>query len=459
MGTDRGIITGIKAATFLISFIFLALFLTVELSRGETTEQKLNLSEAVKKALDGNHELKAQMNIQFARREDIDIARSFLLPKVSLEERYSRTVNPGYAFMTKLNQERIGNADFLPDSLNHPDAVNDFQTTLAFEQPLFIKKAHIGLEMSKTENAASTEEFERKREETAFGVVQSYLLVAVAGGYVQAAEKAVEDAREHRRLAEVRYKTGLGLYSDMLRASTAVAEAEQKLVSTGKNLGVAKWALGLMIGLAGKVDVLSETSPLVVRDLDYFRAQAMARKDLKAMELRKENSQNNISLAEADYFPTLGVGGVYQFNDHNKPLGSEGDSWQLTAFLKWEIFEGAKRKHEKTKARYQAASAREYLEGMKKRISFQVEEAWLSLEEAKKNLELARESLKTAAEGSRLVKVRYEGSLSPIVDLLDAQVSFDHAQAGLVAREKEYQLAIVKLHYASGTLLRELAIE
>lgn len=423
------------------------------------SENRYTLSEAVKTALQNNNEIKAQRNSHAAKQADVGIARSYLLPKISLEERYLRTVNPTYAFMTKLNQERIEQADFAPGTLNRPDAVSDFQTTLSFEQPLFVKKADIGLEMSKREVEASEEALERKKEEIAFKVVQYYLMVGTAAGYVGVAEKALEDAREHHRLAGLRYSTGLGLYSDRLRAGTMVAEAQQRLVSAGKNLRVARRALGLMIGSQEAVDVTPEIPTMPVREIDYLRTQSFARRDIKSMELRKENAKTNIKLAESGYFPFVGVGGAYQFNDHNKPVGSEGDSWQLMAFLRWELFDGTKRKHEKTKATYQVSEAEEHLEGMKKMVSFQVDEAWLTMEEAKTNWELAQESLKTAEEGRRLVKVRYEGSLSPIVDMLDAQLSFDHARANLVARENEYKVAVANLSYASGTILADLKLE
>jgi outer membrane protein TolC len=78
---------------------------------------------------------------------------------------------------------------------------------------------------------------------------------------------------------------------------------------------------------------------------------------------------------------------------------------------------------------------------------------------SEKNWELAQEALKTAEEGHRLVKVRYEGSLAPIVDMLDAQVSFDHTRANLVARENEYKLAIANLCYSSGTIHADLKLE
>ena len=186
-------------------------------------------------------------------------------------------------------------------------------------------------------------------------------------------------------------QAGLGLYSDTLRAGTVVAEARQRLVSAEKNLSVAKRALGLMIGSGEAVDIAEETPTLPVRAIEDLRTQSLARRDIKSMELRKENARSNIKLAEAGYFPFLGVGGTYQLNDHNRPLGNEGDSWQVMAFLRWELFDGTKRKHEKTKARqYQVSEAEEHLEGMKKMVSFQVDEASLTLKEAKKNWELAR---------------------------------------------------------------------
>jgi outer membrane protein TolC len=449
-----------RSQSFTVFVIFLLIFLSVMSAKTvRAAGERLTLDEAVRMALKNNHELQAQKNAHAAKGAEVGVARSALLPKISLEERYLRTASPAYAFMTKLSQQRIEMADFVPESLNHPGAVDDFQTAVIIEQPLFVKKANIGIEMSKMEAAASEEALHRKKEEVAFKVVQYYLMAGTAGEYVKVAEKALEDAQEHQRLAEVRYAAGLGLYSDTLRATTAVAEARQRLVSAGKNFSVAKRALGLMVGSAEAVEVTAETPALPVREIETLRTQSLARRDVKSLEMKTENAKNNIKLAEAGYYPMVGVGGTYQWNDHNHPLGGEGDGWQVMAFLRWELFDGAKTKHEKIKAGYQASEAEEYLKGMKKMVSFQVDEAWLTLDEAKKNRELAQEELKTAEEGRRLVKVRYEGALSPMLDLLDAQVSFDRARANQVAKENEYKVAIFSLGYASGTILQELQIE
>lgn len=434
-------------------------FLAISALNALAIEKQYTISDAIKTAIENNHEILAFKNSLIAQKEDIGIARSFLLPKITFEERYMRTNNPTYSFMAKLNQERFAQSDFEVRSLNSPMPINDFQTILSFEQPVFMRKANIGLHISKNEFSAKDKEFIRKKEEIVFKVIQTYLMVQTAKEYVRVAELALEDAKEHLRIAEQRYKAGLGLYSDTLRASTAVTDAEQKLTSAKKNLNVAKRSLGILLGMSESVDSTDEKIDFLVMDIDYYTKAALSRKDIKSLEIRHQNAKDSIKIAESGYLPYIGIGGSYQLNDHKKPFGSEGDSWQIMAFLRWELFDGTKREYERSKAKYKALETEEYLNGIKKVVAFKVYEAYLGVEEAKKNLELSRAALKTAEEGKRLVEIRYKNAISPIVDLMDAQVSLDHARANLVAKENEYRIAVINLSYESGTILRDLKIE
>ena len=96
---------------------------------------------------------------------------------------------------------------------------------------------------------------------------------------------------------------------------------------------------------------------------------------------------------------------------------------------------------------------------MTEMVSFKIHEAYLTVEEARKNAELSLAALKTAEEGQRLVKSRYENSLSPLVDFLDVQVHLNQARANQVAKENEYLFAIINLGFESGTILKDLKIE
>ncbi len=444
--------------TFLIKMLTV-IFVLSTLSTALAQERVLSLREALEYSMGGNPELRAGAENLLAQKEDIGIARSFLLPKLNFEERFMRTNNPVYVFMSKLNEERFTMQDFAIDSLNHPQAVNDFQTALSFEQAVFAPKANIGIDMARKEFAAKGDELGRKKEDVAFRVFKAYLGVQTAKSYVRAAEKGVDDAREHARIADARFRSNLGLLADTLRAKVALSSAEERLVSAKKNLDVAKRALGLALGLSESIDVAAERPAFQVRPIEYYYESSLSRKDLKSLETKRDNARNMLRMANAGYLPVVGVGGTYQLNDHNRPFGSEGDSWQVGAFLRWELFDGAKREHERQKAKHKIAESDEYLNGFKKELSFNVFEAYLGVEASKKGVDLANAAVESAEEGRRLVRLRYENSLSPMVDLLDAQASLDASRADAIEKESAYLTAIANLDFQSGTILKDLGVE
>ncbi len=445
---------------YILRMRFIALLLILTCASGAAAQERvLSLPEALAYAGAGNPELRAFERSVLAQKEDVGIARSFLLPKLFFEERFMRTNNPTYAFMAKLNQARFEESDFAVSSLNHPSAINDFQSGLFFEQPLFAPKAYIAVDMAATEAEAKGEEFVRKREEVAFRVLKYYLGVQTAKEFMNVSQKAVDDAKAHLGIAESRFNAGLGLYSDKLRAEVAVLSAEEKLVSAMKNLEVAKRALGLTLGLTESIDAAAERPSFEVKGREYYDNAALSRKDLKSLEVRHRNAKNSLKLANAGYLPVLGLGGSYQANSHRNPFGDEGDSWQLSAFLRWEIFDGTKREHERRKAQQGIAEIAEQIDGLKKQISFMVYDAYLGVDEAKKGLELAVASVKAAEEGRRLVLSRYENSLSTMVDLLDVQINLDAARAGVAEKEGAYLTSIANLGFQSGTLLQDLGLQ
>lgn len=448
--------SGIYRSMLLMLIILAGIPLTAQ-----ATDRTLSLREALSMAMTGNPQVRALGQSLLAEKENIGIAESYLLPKITAEERFMRTSNPAYAFSIKMNQRRFSAADLIgaPDTFNRPEPISDFQSSLSLEQALFAPKAAIGVDMSKQEAAAREGDFNRKQEDVALNVFKTCLGVQTAKAYVLAAEIGVEDAQAHLRVAELRYREGTGIYSDVLRAKVSVSTAAERKVSANKNLETGKRALGLMLGLIESIDVIPEKHEVSVRELEYYYEASLSRKDLKAMEQRSGNAENLLKMAKTGFLPVVGIGGSVQANDHKKPLGAEGDSWQVMAFLRWELFDGTKRQHELDKARYKIAESAEYLSGMKKEILFQVYDAYLGVGEARDGRELARAALESAEEGMRIVNVRYENSLASMIELIDMQSSLDASRAGTVAKEAAYLVAVANLWSQSGTLFNELGIK
>jgi outer membrane protein TolC len=435
--------------------IILLIFTAIPAIAGD---QSFSLTDAIRYAFEHNHEILAAESSVSAKQDDVGMARSHLLPKLFFEERYLRTNNPTSVFMAKLNQGRFTQQDFAIDSLNNPSPVDDYQTQFGFEQPLFVPKAWVGIDTSRREYEAGRIELARKKEELAFQVCRAWLGVLTARAQLGVAERGVEDAQEHLRIARLRYEADLGMISDTLRANTALAEAKQRKVTAEKQFNLARRILGLLLGITEPVDVSGEIPDFPRRDIDEYTKASLVRSDVRSLELRYKNAEKNIRVSESSYLPYVGVGGGWQWNDSSHPFGGDGDSWQISAFLRWDLFDGTKREYERSKAKHQAKQAMENLSGMKKIVAYGLYSAQLGVEEAEANLELARQALKTAEEGTRLVKLRYEHAFSPVVDVLDAQTVLDRARSGLVARENEFKMAVLNLGWESGTILKDLGI-
>jgi outer membrane protein TolC len=424
----------------------------------EPVNRTVGLEEAVGLAMRGNPRLRAMGNAYEASLSGVGIARSNWYPKLTLEERYMKTDNPTYAFMSKLNQERFDLMEFMMEDPNDPDEIEDWQTSISIEQLLYSRRASVGVDMARSESEAVGLDLRREKERVVLSVIQAYAGVVTAHEYVRAAEQGLDDARENSRIAKARYDTGVGLYSDVLRTDVFVKEAEERLVRARKNLSVARRALGLMMGIEEPVDARDDLKLGEAGPIEQYLQAVTGRSDIKAMNARTENARNMVKMANAKYLPDFGVGGSYQYNDHEEAFGDEGKSYQVMAFMRWNLFDGSLREHERRQASYQVRAANEYLDGMKKEAVFRVHEAYLGLREAQASLDLARSKEELAQEGKRLVGERYENALATVVELLDAQSALDASRADVVEKTGKYVVALAELKFQSGLILNDFDI-
>jgi outer membrane protein TolC len=438
--------------SLLIAFTVFSLF-PVHSSYAET----LTLQEAIEIALKENPSLKAYSWRLKGVKEERAIAASHRLPSLRLEHRISKTDNPTYAFMAKLNQERFTQQDFAIDSLNSPAPIGDFQTSIRVSLPLYAPRISIGIELAEGKGRAEEALFREREEQTALEVLKAYLSIRTARAYLEAAEKGLLDATEHRKIAESRYRNGLGLYSDLLRTEVAVKKMEMEVERARSGLDIAKYGLGLLLGRTDPVDVKDESAGLNLNPVEFFMNASMKKEEIKYMKTQVGNAERFLRLQKAALLPEIGIGGSYQINDHRSPLRAEGESYMVGAFLRWNILDPTiPAKIRKAEAGVNEASAA--LEGLKKAVRFRVIKAYRQIEEKKKNLQRAEASVKEAEEALRLVRLRYKNSLAPVVDLLDTEALLQKARAERIKAENDLQMALAELYYQSG-ILRESILD
>ncbi|KAF0219708.1 MAG: outer membrane efflux [Geobacteraceae bacterium] len=421
---------------------------------------KVSLNEAVHMALERNHLLKAAVYERSAAEREISISRSRYFPHIYLDETASVSNAPTRVFMMKLDQGRFSQNDFEIPNLNHPSAHGDFRTAFTLEQPLLDFSIGSGREMAEKEFSARDFALERRRQEVAYKVFSAYLDVQKSKAYVKVAEQAVADAREHERLAKVRNEAGVGLKSDELRARTFLSEAEQQSITAKNDRLLAGLRLAQVVGgEAGEsLDISEEVKApdVTTGNGELMRVALQNRPDLKEVEAGMGKAAVGITIARNAYLPTIYGSATYQMNDRDIPFGRDNDAWMVGANLRWELFDGMRRRSETSKAQLMKNAASEYLENYRKEIALQVEEGALRREEAGKRLEVARHALLDAEESVRLISRRFENSLMTMVELLDAQTALNRARAQLVENESSYAQATARLFHAAGIFLKEV---
>lgn len=423
------------------------------------SEQSMTLKEAIKVAFENNNEFRASKYALSAKSKDIGIQRSALLPKLRFEEAFTNSNNPSEVFVLKQNQERIGADDLTLDRLNHPNPINNFLTAITLDQAILDRKANINIGIAKTGLSMQNYDYLRKQEEVATSVALAYYDIVRDTKLVFATKKDIEEAQQNLNATQSRYdKTAY--HSDIIRASTVLINSKQMLVTAKNNLEVSKRALGLLLGKEESVDIVEGNLPdLSLKDAIYYNRNSLTRNDLKSMEFNYKNAKNNIKLAESDYFPTIGITSSYRFYDHRAPFALEGDNYSATGLLRWNAFDGLRRRNEKSKAQAKEREAWENLEGFKKDVSFQVFSAYIAVEGAREKLRLSEEALKTAKEGRDIVLEKYEKSHLQLVDLLVVQTNLNQARLNNIIQENNYIDALINLSFVSGTILQDLSIE
>jgi outer membrane protein TolC len=420
----------------------------------------LSLKDAINMGLENNNQVKAARFNSHAAQQGVESAHSRYLPAVSLEETFVSSNSPVSTFMMKLDEGRFTTNDFDISTLNNPSAQHDFKTVLSVQQPLFVPSLSPLKELAATDARKSELGLEAVRQGTAFQVFYTYLEVQKADAQLNAADKAVADARENMRLATVRTSAGVGLKSDELRSRTHLSMIEQQHISARNNLILAKMKLAMLIGLPedSPYEISGFQENITVPSInDKVISEALEnRVELKQSHADLEKSAAALRLVKSEYLPTVGAFASYQLNAKDVPFTADNEAWTAGVSLKWQLFDGFRTNSERKRALSAQSAAREMLESATKDVRYQLKESYIRRDEAGKRLEVSRHALLDAEETVRLLTKRYENSLATLVELLDAQTALNQSRANLVETAAGYALAGGQVYHMTGTFVKEM---
>lgn len=411
---------------------------------GLLAQAPLSLEEAIQKAWAQQPGLQAGAAMVERARAEAETQRALRLPTLTAGIAMTRTDEPMMAFGTKLNQARIAQADFMPDSLNHPDPVTGAGATLTLSQPLYaggrLEAAYrAGADLAQAEAASQ----ERRRQQVALAVVQAYFGAEVAEQGVTFAEDTLRQATETERFVQSRVDQGLMLKSESERARAFRAQSEAGLVEARQKLASARSALALLMGEESVREVLSTP---VAGEVQELPATAGTRGDLEAARLQVEAAREGLNAQRGLLKPEVGL--TLTAGTVRKNWGQGGNWTTASVGAKWTFSFAEQKRVQAERAGVRAAELSQ---------KWQQQQAGREADEARRAVETAKARMayaKIAVEASETVRTirtaRHREGLLSLVEVMDAESGLSGARTMLLNSQLEWRASRAQLAFALG---------
>jgi len=412
---------------------------------GLNAQTPLTLQEAIRKAWADQAGLKAGQAMVEARRADRESARDLRLPSVTLQAQGLRTNEPMMAFGIKLNQARIGAADFNPLVLNHPDPIGAYGGSAVIQQPLYAggritAARRAGEYLFEAEQASQ----QHRKQETARAVVEAYFGTQVA----EQALTWVEDTRLWVQGMEdfvgARVQQGLMLESELQRLKAVHAQVEAQKAEVIRQVAMARSGLGLLTG-TGPVEGPLGT-PLESREGTAPGGTAQ-RGDLVAADLQAKAAKEGARAAQGNLLPSVGLE-VGAGTLHHSWADKANWTWAAVG-LTWKVFSAPDRAKLQS-ARAQAQAAQELNAFKRQQAEHEIRVAQASHLAAQAKYVAAKESILAAEESKRLRQARHREGLTPLTDVLDAEAALQGARNLLLQSLFDLRINRAALDLATG---------
>ena len=270
-------------------------------------------------------------------------------------------------------------------------------------------------------------------------------------------ESNLERLTKYRDAAQKRLKVGEVTKTVLLRAEGELSGARSDYVKVKNLLELAKTVLARVVGIKGDFQLKEEHSEDIVipSESSYLEAALSGRADLKSLEIQKKIAEEKVWYTKGAFWPTLSLTGVYAKSDESpETLSLVRESSYGLVTLNFPFFEGGLRNAEVKEARAKERQSALLYEDYKKSIGVEVQSAYLDLVTQKGILKFLEDQLVYARDNYNAVTKQFEFGLSQSLDVMDANTLLVTAERDLAAAIYNYQIAILKMKKATGTLLK-----
>jgi outer membrane protein len=296
-------------------------------------------------------------------------------------------------------------------------------------------------------------------------VRQQYLNLLQARARSELARHSLERATENVELARARYAVGQGTLIDVRRAEVAKGQAEVSLLQADQAVETETLRLFERMGVPAPTParvVLTDSFPVVEPRfaLDTLIALAVEENPaLRALRAREAAARWSTRSARSRYLPSLqlsaGYGRYRRTADTSGAVSFNGtDPWSFSLAVSLPIYDGFSRMAAVSAARAREDDLHQGVRARELSLRAEVTAAHQALTAAYRTIALQESNRAAAREALELATQRYRVGSGTYIELLDARVEAERAEADYVNAVYDYHKSIAALENAVGRPLR-----
>ena len=444
-----------RTVAFGLNIVLLSTCFAPLMASGQVATDGLTLIDAVEIALQRNPLTRATSAGRQLADAELSEARAHRLPSLVTSGSFTRSNNPVFVFGSLLEQGRFGPANFEINSLNHPDAINNFRSALTLRLPVFDQR--------ETETRIATARIQQQQadhqtsliaQRIRFEVIKTYYGLLLTRAKLKVAEDAVSTAEADVKRARDLVETGIVVQSDLLAARVQLSRFRQEQIQLGGELSTAVAALNVALGLP--IDTPQQLSAeladrrFTVDALDELSSRALQnRPDYQQAVLSAQAESARLHGARGEWLPRVDAFVTAGRSSEHFTNGS-GD-YAAGATVSFTLLDaGRKSRIARASAARSIANAEE--EQLANQIRFEVVRAFQQYVAARERLVVVAEVSAQASETLRIVQDRYRAGITTITELLHAETALVQARSDVLAARYDQYLGYANVLLATGQL-------
>jgi len=435
-------------------YVILFLLVAIGVPSPAIGQTRLTLTEAIARARSNNLDVRAAAGAEREAGARVSEVRGSYLPKVDLVESWQRSDQPVFVFSSLLAQRQFTAANFAIDTLNHPQATNNFRTAVTLDQPIYSPSTAASLRTARLGHAIAGKQRVVLNQTLAVDVADAYGRVLVAMAAKQAAAAAVAAATADREIAGNRRDAGRATDADVLQVDVYLARVREQEIRADADERIARATLNELMGVSldsnFELDVAPPSSAAVApADVASLEAQALAdRPELQIAALEEQMASAARDSARAAFLPQVSAQAGWEFN--GAQWDSRASGWLVGAVARVNLFQGLADRARLTEATEQGKRRALEREKAQRAVRLQIRTALARLDEATARETAGRATVAQARESQRIIRDRYESGLADVVALLRAAEAVQESNARQTAAQVDVVLARATLDRALG---------